>query len=271
MKTISLKLENAFLNTIERIMKKSNYTTKTEFIREAIRDKMEKMREEKKNKRSETARKKLEEKKKKEEERLKAKEEKLKEKEKKQKEKEEKVKEKAEETKQRNPFKLTEKTFDEIKNTKNPKLEYKKLLKSYFNELTLTSYGQLPGDFVQAVNNVKVYQGKPNKLQTDALQGVIDFYRMNLSKKPELTETKIKVKKATQPTTKSVKNPRSKSVKAPRKKAVVLVKRKITKPRKPNVKKSKSRMSKLRGKGKEQEPISKEKKAEIEKEIRLII
>ena len=40
MKTISLKLENTFLQSIEKIMKKSNYTTKTEFIREAIRDKM---------------------------------------------------------------------------------------------------------------------------------------------------------------------------------------------------------------------------------------
>ena len=41
MKTISLKLESTFLQSIEKVMKKSNYTTKTEFIREAIRDKMQ--------------------------------------------------------------------------------------------------------------------------------------------------------------------------------------------------------------------------------------
>jgi len=41
MRTISLKLESTFLQSIEKVMKKSNYTTKTEFIREAIRDKMQ--------------------------------------------------------------------------------------------------------------------------------------------------------------------------------------------------------------------------------------
>lgn len=40
MKSISLKLENEFLNDIANIMKKHRYTTKTEFIREAIRDKI---------------------------------------------------------------------------------------------------------------------------------------------------------------------------------------------------------------------------------------
>ncbi|MBI3035979.1 hypothetical protein HYY71_06685 [Candidatus Woesearchaeota archaeon] len=40
MEAVSLKLENAFLRDIESIMKKHRYTTKTEFIREAIRDKI---------------------------------------------------------------------------------------------------------------------------------------------------------------------------------------------------------------------------------------
>ena len=40
MESISLKLENEFLKDIENIMKKHRYTTKTEFIREAIRDKI---------------------------------------------------------------------------------------------------------------------------------------------------------------------------------------------------------------------------------------
>ena len=40
MKTISLKLEKLFLEEIEKTMKKHNYATKTEFIREAIRDKV---------------------------------------------------------------------------------------------------------------------------------------------------------------------------------------------------------------------------------------
>ncbi len=40
MEAISLKLEDRFLRDIEKTMKKHRYTTKTEFIREAIRDKI---------------------------------------------------------------------------------------------------------------------------------------------------------------------------------------------------------------------------------------
>ena len=37
METISLKLESEFLQDVEKAMKKHRYTTKTEFIREAMR------------------------------------------------------------------------------------------------------------------------------------------------------------------------------------------------------------------------------------------
>ena len=40
MEAVSLKLEDHFLQDIEKTMKKYRYTTKTEFIREAIRDKI---------------------------------------------------------------------------------------------------------------------------------------------------------------------------------------------------------------------------------------
>ena len=40
METVSLKLETGFLIAITKIMKKYNYMTKTEFIREALRDKI---------------------------------------------------------------------------------------------------------------------------------------------------------------------------------------------------------------------------------------
>jgi metal-responsive CopG/Arc/MetJ family transcriptional regulator len=45
MESISLKLEPAFLNAIKKIMKKHNYMTKTEFIREALRDKIKQIEE----------------------------------------------------------------------------------------------------------------------------------------------------------------------------------------------------------------------------------
>lgn len=46
MESVSLKLEPAFLEAINKIMKRHNYMTKAEFIREALRDKI-KMLEEK--------------------------------------------------------------------------------------------------------------------------------------------------------------------------------------------------------------------------------
>ena len=46
MEAISLKLEDSFLEDIEKTMKRNRYTTKTEFIREAIRDKIKQLEKE---------------------------------------------------------------------------------------------------------------------------------------------------------------------------------------------------------------------------------
>lgn len=40
METISLKMESELLNKIDSNLKKNNYSTRTEFIREAIRNKL---------------------------------------------------------------------------------------------------------------------------------------------------------------------------------------------------------------------------------------
>ena len=45
MENISLKMEKGFVNAIEKVMKRHNYMTKTEFIRESIRDKMRNLEE----------------------------------------------------------------------------------------------------------------------------------------------------------------------------------------------------------------------------------
>ncbi len=45
MENISLKLEKNFAQSIKRVMKAHNYSTKTEFIREALRDKMARLEE----------------------------------------------------------------------------------------------------------------------------------------------------------------------------------------------------------------------------------
>ena len=45
MENVSLKVEENFMNAINKVMKRHNYMTKTEFIREAIRDKIRKLEE----------------------------------------------------------------------------------------------------------------------------------------------------------------------------------------------------------------------------------
>lgn len=45
MENVSLKIEGNFLKAIEIVMHKNNYMTKTEFIREAIRDKIRRLEE----------------------------------------------------------------------------------------------------------------------------------------------------------------------------------------------------------------------------------
>lgn len=41
MESITIKLEEQFAKNVEKLMKRHNYSTKTEFIREAIRDKVD--------------------------------------------------------------------------------------------------------------------------------------------------------------------------------------------------------------------------------------
>ncbi len=43
METISVKFEDKFAREIDKIIKKNRYTTKAEFIREAIREKIKKL------------------------------------------------------------------------------------------------------------------------------------------------------------------------------------------------------------------------------------
>ncbi len=45
MENVSIKLEKEFFAVIERAMRKNGYATKTEFIREALRDKIEELEE----------------------------------------------------------------------------------------------------------------------------------------------------------------------------------------------------------------------------------
>ena len=49
---VSIKLDTAITKQIEKDMKEFNYTTKTEFIRESIRDKLKQLAEEKEKKKA---------------------------------------------------------------------------------------------------------------------------------------------------------------------------------------------------------------------------
>ncbi len=52
MESISIKLESAIAKQIETGMREFNYTTKTEFIRDAIRDKLKELEEERSKKKT---------------------------------------------------------------------------------------------------------------------------------------------------------------------------------------------------------------------------
>lgn len=45
MENVSLKIEENFMRAINKVMKRHNYMTKTEFIREAVRDKIRRLEE----------------------------------------------------------------------------------------------------------------------------------------------------------------------------------------------------------------------------------
>lgn len=46
MEPVTIRFENNFLRDIEKIMKKNRYSTKTEFIREAVREKIKELEKE---------------------------------------------------------------------------------------------------------------------------------------------------------------------------------------------------------------------------------
>jgi hypothetical protein len=95
-------------------------------------------------------------------------------------------------------FRLTEKEFDNIKNTK-PKLEYRRLLKDFFNELSITKFGSLPGNFVSDINALGLRSGSRDEETIDKLRSTLSSYRTLLSQKEPAKETKIKLQVAEAP------------------------------------------------------------------------
>lgn len=156
--------------------------------------------------------------------------------------KEEEKKAKAEKEKGRF-FILNARSFDDVRHTEKPKLEHKKLLHDYFNELTLTSYGALPGEFVSAVNKVKIPASKPTDEKLEALRGVLDFWRVNLSKK-EAGEEKTKTLKSAVAKIVKEKTEKKKAPRVPVKKAKVKKMLKATDPKQKQKAKPKARKAK---------------------------
>ena len=91
-------------------------------------------------------------------------------------------------------FVLNAKVFDSIKNT-NPRIEFRRILKTFFEELTILNYGSLPGDFVQAVNALKLPAvGKASNEKEDELRSLLSSFKTNMSKREEPKETVVKLK-----------------------------------------------------------------------------
>ena len=130
-------------------------------------------------------------------------------------------------------FRLSEKEFDNIKNT-NPKIEYRRILKSFFSELSITNFGGLPGDFVKSINELGLRSGSREET-LDKLRSTLSSYRTNLSKREPSKETTVKLRVAEA----------TKKKKAPKKPVIHAKKGTVRKLPKPSPKPKKAKKTKV--------------------------
>jgi hypothetical protein len=90
---------------------------------------------------------------------------------------------------ERGVFKLTEKEFTLLRHS-NPKYEWRQLLKSFFNEMSITGFSKIPAGFVSDVNALKL-KGSVGQEKLDKLVGIINAYRPSVQ--PESNKAKIEV------------------------------------------------------------------------------
>ena len=98
----------------------------------------------------------------------------------------------------RTAFKLTEKEFINITHSK-PIIEWKNILKDFFNEMNISDYSRVPGDFVSAVNALQLVSHSDEQ-KIASLKSLIQSFR------PVVVPEKAaepKVKKLVQPKTSS--------------------------------------------------------------------
>lgn len=86
-------------------------------------------------------------------------------------------------------FKLSEKEYHIIRNS-NPRYEWKILLKEFFNEMSITTYGRIPAQFIKDVNALNI-KGAGTTTQLEKLQALIAQFKPSVT--PEVVpETKTK-------------------------------------------------------------------------------
>jgi hypothetical protein len=76
-------------------------------------------------------------------------------------------------------FKLSEKEYQILRNS-NPRYEWKILLKNFFNEMSLTTYGRIPAQFIKDVNALGI-RGTGTAAQIDKLQSLISAYKPSVA------------------------------------------------------------------------------------------
>ena len=70
---------------------------------------------------------------------------------------------------------LTEKEFINITHSK-PRIEWKNILKDFFNEMNISDYSRVPGDFVSGVNALKLVTGADEQ-KIASLKSLIQSFR----------------------------------------------------------------------------------------------
>ena len=73
------------------------------------------------------------------------------------------------------PFRLTQREFTLLIHS-NPKLEYKTVLKEFFDEVHIKDYSKVPGDFVKQVNALKLTSDASTE-DIDQLKSTIGYFK----------------------------------------------------------------------------------------------
>lgn len=95
----------------------------------------------------------------------------------------------------RGAFRMIEKEFGLLRNTQNPRNNWRQVLKAFITEMSITDFAQVPGNFIKEVNALNL-KGEATEEQIDALIGIINAYRPSVAPISNKSKTDVELPKA---------------------------------------------------------------------------